>query len=146
MSRRSHVPPICGDPVPRFLPLRRAKRESAFAHQLVQAVLQNVLGPGAPTPRVRLGPQVPDRVRAAELERDQMIHLVLVRDPDHAVSVVDGSLLRLGDVARRARVAGCADTGSADRQCDPRGERVPREISPWDVSIGGGRPRRRWRG
>jgi hypothetical protein len=71
-----------------------------------------------------------------------MIHLMLVRDPDHAVSVVDRRLLRVGDVARRARVAGCADTGSANRECDPGGERVPRKISARDVSIGDGRLRR----
>ena len=141
-GRRSHILPICGDPVPRLLPLRRPKRKSAFAHQVVQAVLQNVLRSGAPTPSVGLRPQVPDRVRAAELKGDQMIHLMLVRDPDHTVSVVDRRLLRFGDVARRARVAGCADTGSANRQCDARGERVPRKISPRDVSIGDGRPRR----
>src|SRR5690349_11899691 len=53
--------------------LRLAQREGAVAHVGVEAVFELVLGAGA---RLFLGPEVLDRVGAAELERDEVVHLV----------------------------------------------------------------------
>ena len=93
--------------------MRRCKRPeptAVVAHGAVGGVLEPVLL-AEPRPRpAALREQVGDAVGAAELERDEVVDLVLagpvVAD---AVLAVDGVLGRLGDVADQGRVAGPAD-------------------------------------
>src|SRR4029077_15061407 len=109
--RADDVTSVRGHPVPRFLLLRRAEREPPGAHELVQLVLQHVLGPGAPAAGVRLGPEIPDVVGTSDLQRDQVVDLVLVRDVLDPVAGVHGFLLRRRDVPRAPRVPGLTDAG-----------------------------------
>ena len=68
--------------------------ERSRADEVMEPVLENVLRPRAPPAGIRLRPEVGDRVRPAQLQRDEMVDLVLIRAVRHAVAGVD--LLALG--------------------------------------------------
>src|SRR5215469_11525248 len=77
----------------------------------MQLVLERVLGPRVPGRRpVRLGPEVPLRVGASELEADQVVHLVFAAPmmPDPVVPI-HGSLHLGGHIADLTTVSGGAD-------------------------------------
>jgi hypothetical protein len=70
--------------------LRAPQAELATADQRVQLVLECVFGASSPTARVGLGPQVGDRVGSAQLQRNQVVNFVGVRDVDNVVAGIHG--------------------------------------------------------
>jgi hypothetical protein len=72
----------------------------------MELVLKAILDMGVPVPVIRLRPQVPNIVAAAQFQRNQVIHFVLTRCmAGDAIFGEDFFLLGFRDMANRFRVS-----------------------------------------
>src|SRR5213079_34224 len=108
------------NPVRTDRPLRAADSDLPVAHKRVEVVLQLVLQMESPRSGSRFGIEIASRVRSAELQRDDVIDLVLPRRvPANAVLPIDSVLRRFGNVADGPAVAGGANPIDVCRGDDP---------------------------
>ena len=110
---------IGGDPVACDEGLDAVQADVAGAEESVQTVLEDVLAVQvSPRVIVRFGPEVANRIAATQLERDEVVNLVLAgRAVGNAVLRIDLVLFGFGDVADAGGVSGSTDRhdGNAKR-------------------------------
>ena len=130
-------PSAAGGPLRHDLALNLSDGQLAATELRVKRVLEAVLCSRPTRPCVQLGPEILRAVGSTQLERDQVVDLVLARAmTDDSIFAIDPILQRLGDVAHAGRVTGPADLAAlhARNRCSRCAARIGLP-TPWTAAL-----------